>query len=126
MSIPPVPPVPPIPPVPPRPLPPGRWQAFKTTALRTFHAYGSWLVGISWKRFVLLSVLLLILSGVLQNIPPFSWSYTRIVHLPELDLPPEAPAPVTTEMLGTLSEDITSRLVAMASAWPRSSAPMPG
>jgi hypothetical protein len=73
MSIPPVPPVPPIPPVPPRPLPPGRWQAFKTTALRAFHAYGSWLVGISWWRFVLLSILLLIITGIAQNIPPFSW-----------------------------------------------------
>ena len=77
MSIPPpppVPPIPPMPPTPPRPLPPGRWDAFKSTMLRAFHAYGNWLVGISWWRFALLSVLLLIVSGVAQNVPPFSWS----------------------------------------------------
>ena len=63
-----------MPPTPPRPLPPGRWDAFKSTMLRAFHAYGNWLVGISWWRFALLSVLLLIVSGVAQNVPPFSWS----------------------------------------------------
>ncbi|QTN23504.1 histidine kinase [Rhizobacter sp. AJA081-3] len=76
MSIPPVPPappIPPLPPLPPRPVPPGRWQAFKATALSAFHAYGNWLVGISWWRFALLAVLLLIITGIAQNIPPFSW-----------------------------------------------------
>ncbi|HOB93025.1 MAG TPA: histidine kinase [Aquabacterium sp.] len=76
------------------PAPATGWQRFKAASVRAFHAYATWLVGISWKRFVLLSVLLLILSGVLQNIPPFSWSYTRVVHLPELtELPMEPPAP---------------------------------
>lgn len=73
--------------------PPSGWQRFKAGSVRAFHAYANWLVGISWLRFILLSVLLMILSGVLQNIPPFSWSYTRVVHLPELaELPPEPPA----------------------------------
>jgi signal transduction histidine kinase len=72
---------------------PTGWQRFKAASVRGFHRYANWLVGISWLRFVVLSVLLLILSGVLQNIPPFSWSYTRIVHLPgDADLPPERPA----------------------------------
>jgi signal transduction histidine kinase len=75
------------------PVPASGWQRFKAASVRAFHAYANWLVGLSWLRFVLLSVLLLILSGVLQNIPPFSWSYTRVVHLPELTLPPEPPAP---------------------------------
>ncbi len=69
------------------------WQRFKTASVRGFHSYANWLVGISWKRFAVLSLLLLLLSGVLQNIPPFSWSYTRIVHLPEVDLPLEPPTP---------------------------------
>ena len=72
-----------------------RWQRFSAAAVRGFHSYANWLVGITWKRFVLLSVLLMIVSGVLQNVPPFSWSYTRVVQLPVADmpapLPPEAP-----------------------------------
>ena len=64
---------------------PSAWQRIKTASVRGFHAYANWLVGISWKRFIVLSVLLMILSGVLQNLPPFSWSYTRVVHLPAED-----------------------------------------
>ncbi len=67
------------------------WQRFKAASVRGFHRYANWLVGISWLRFALLSVLLMILSGLLQNLPPFSWSYTRIVHLPALET--EAPQP---------------------------------
>jgi vacuolar-type H+-ATPase subunit H len=77
---------------------PSRWQRVKTASVRGFHRYANWLVGISWKRFIVLSVLLLILSGVLQNLPPFSWSYTRIVHLPADDIevprPPLPPLPL--------------------------------
>jgi signal transduction histidine kinase len=73
---------------------PSGWQHFKTGSVRAFHAYANWLVGISWKRFFVLSLLLLMLAGMLRNIPPFSWSYTRVLHLPELtELPPEPPAP---------------------------------
>ena len=45
---------------------------------------------------------------------------------PSASAPPEPPSPMTMEMEGTPREDMTSRLTAMASAWPRSSAPMPG
>ena len=38
-----------------------------------FRRYAAWLVAISWKRFVLLSILLLIIAGMLGNLPPFSW-----------------------------------------------------
>jgi signal transduction histidine kinase len=38
-----------------------------------FQAYAAWLVAITWKRFILLSVLLLIIAGVASNLPPFSW-----------------------------------------------------
>ena len=73
-----------------------RWLGLKAASVRSFHSYANWLVGISWKRFIVLSVLLLILTGVLQNIPPFSWSYTRVVRLPadvvELPEPPAPPA----------------------------------
>ena len=74
---------------------PERWQRFSAATLRRFHSYANWLVGLSWRRFVLLAVLLMIVSGLLQNIPPFSWSYTRRVQLPldEPALPPLPPAP---------------------------------
>ena len=70
-----------------------RWQGFKAASVRGFHAYANWLVGISWKRFVVLAVLLMTASGVLQNIPPFSWTYTRTVSLPAEPTPPAAPEP---------------------------------
>ncbi|HPG80339.1 MAG TPA: histidine kinase [Piscinibacter sp.] len=96
MSIPPVPPAPPTPPLPPQPVPRGRWQAFKATALSAFHAYGSWLVGISWWRFALLAVLLLIITGIAQNIPPFSWPTPQwfAAEAPQAELPAPPSAPV--------------------------------
>ena len=74
---------------------PQRWQRFSAATVRGFHSYANWLVGVSWKRFVLLSVLLMVVSGLLQNIPPFSWTYTRTVHLPAPDAPalPVPPQP---------------------------------
>ncbi len=94
--VPPVPPIPPLPPLPPRPVPPGRWAAFKATALSAFHAYGSWLVGISWWRFALLAVLLLIITGIAQNIPPFSWPTPQwfAVEAPQAEPPAPPKSPV--------------------------------
>ena len=81
-----------------------RWQRFSAASVRGFHAYANWLVGISWRRFILLAVLLMITSGILQNIPPFSWEWTRtvthkvpktpvVVHMPA---PPAPPVPPST------------------------------
>lgn len=75
---------------------PSRWQRIKSASVSGFHAYANWLVGSSWKRFFLLGLLLLIFAGVLQDLPPFSWSYTRTVNLPAepaaLPEPPASPA----------------------------------
>ena len=38
-----------------------------------FRAYAAWLVSISWKRFVVLSILLLITAGIVSHLPPFTW-----------------------------------------------------
>jgi hypothetical protein len=38
-----------------------------------FQGYAAWLVSITWKRFIVLSILLLIIAGVLSNLPPFTW-----------------------------------------------------
>jgi len=50
--------------------------------VRAFHAYANWLVSISWKRFALLAVLLMIATSLLQELPPFSWRVTETVLEP--------------------------------------------
>ena len=75
-----------------------RWQRLSAASVRAFHGYANWLIGITWRRFVVLSVLLLIVSGLLQNIPPFSWTYRSTLSLPSelptitVDAPSAAPA----------------------------------
>ena len=66
------------------------WQRFASTAMRTFHAYANWLVGISWKRFFLLSLALLIGAAILQDLPPFTWRIDeQFENVPPA--PPKAP-----------------------------------
>jgi signal transduction histidine kinase len=71
------------------------WQRLATDAVHLFHAYGNWLVGITWKRFFLLAILLMICAGVLSQIPPFSLpinSYETVtVRPPTPPKPPKAP-----------------------------------
>src|SRR3954447_15350570 len=38
-----------------------------------YRRYAEWLISITWKRFILLSILLLIVAGILSNLPPFNW-----------------------------------------------------
>src|SRR5258706_6010936 len=48
-----------------------------------YRRYAEWLVSITWKRFFLLSLLLLIVTGMLSNLPPFNWDLaTRTTHVP--------------------------------------------
>jgi signal transduction histidine kinase len=56
-----------------------RWRRLSAATVRSYRAYANWLVGISWKRFVLLALLLLIASELLQQLPPFSWRVTETV-----------------------------------------------
>lgn len=51
---------------------PGGWARFSAAVASGFRHYAEWLVGISWKKFFLLSILLLIGAGILSEIPPFS------------------------------------------------------
>jgi signal transduction histidine kinase len=71
---------------------PSRWQRIRTASVHGFHAYANWLVGISWKRFALLALLLLVFAGVLKDLPPFSWTYTRTINVPA-DVVDEPPPP---------------------------------
>jgi len=75
----------------PRP-PPSGWHRFTAGALALFHQYGNWLVSISWKRFFLLSILLLIATAILQHLPPFSYTIGRIADDgPHVVVGPPAP-----------------------------------
>jgi predicted nucleic acid-binding Zn-ribbon protein len=72
-----------------------RWRARAQPLVRGFHRYANWLVSISWKRFVLLSILLLVFSGILQNLPPFSWKVTETVTSSPVAKAPKPPVPPT-------------------------------
>ncbi|MCZ8073213.1 MAG: histidine kinase [Paucibacter sp.] len=62
------------------PTPYQRWQQFSSLVLRWFHVYAGWLVGISWRRFAILSVLLIIGANILSSLPPFTWRITEQVE----------------------------------------------
>ncbi len=77
-----------------------RWQRLSAAFLVGFHRYASWLVSISWRRFVLLALALIIIANILPNLPPFSWSVTETIedtsprrapHQPRPPEPPKAP-----------------------------------
>ena len=74
------------------------WSARFAPVVRAFHAYGTWLVSISWKRFFLLALLLLLCSAVLQNLPPFSWTTSETIDVqgPRVVVAPRPPKPPAT------------------------------
>jgi signal transduction histidine kinase len=75
------------------------WGERFAPLVRAFHTYATWLVSISWKRFFLLSLLLLIIASILKEIPPFTWTISEKVEtLPRkvIITPPKPPAAPTT------------------------------
>jgi signal transduction histidine kinase len=115
--MPPMPPSPAVPPPsatpPPRdfPAPHGTWwQRFSADAMHVFHAYGNWLVGITWTRFVLLSILLLIASAVLADIAETSGGGTseEVTITPNVfrvpTVPPQPPVPGKVDSDGVTIE----------------------
>ena len=93
--------------MPPDPTPPqapawrAHWQAFSRGTVRAFNAYADWLVGISWRRFIVLALLLIIVVGIVHDLPPFTWSVTeqvaedrpRVIRIPAPPRPVAEPAP---------------------------------
>jgi signal transduction histidine kinase len=75
-----------------------RWQRLSSAFLRGFHRYASWLVSISWKRFFVLSLLLLVTMAILHDLPPFTWKITERVEVDDRAVakaprPPKPPKP---------------------------------
>jgi len=60
----------------PQPLGPSGWERFSRATASGFQRYAQWLVSITWKKFFLLSILLLIGSAILAELPPFSFKFT--------------------------------------------------
>jgi signal transduction histidine kinase len=83
------------------PAPAGKpsWGERFAPLVRAFHVYANWLVSITWKRFIVLSLLLLIVSAVLQDIPPFTWTISETVETQPAKVviaspkPPKPPKP---------------------------------
>jgi uncharacterized membrane protein len=70
------------------------WKSVSATAVRLFHQYANWLVGISWWRFGAFALLLLILTSILQKLPPFRTSWSEIVEeIPSVKVPQIPPIP---------------------------------
>jgi hypothetical protein len=85
---------------------PPAWQRFSAGAVRAFHAYGAWLASITWWRFGLLSLLLIVFANILQDLPPFTWSYTEtVVDHPGPSSRPKPPAPPKAPKLPKLHGD---------------------
>ena len=70
-----------------------RWQRFSAAAVLAFHGYANWLVSISWRKFVLLSVALIVGANILQDLPPFTWRVSEMVETIEPAAPPRDPKP---------------------------------
>jgi signal transduction histidine kinase len=70
-----------------------RWQTLAAASVRAFHVYANWLVSISWRRFIVLSLALLIGVGILHDMPPFTWTFTEQVETsrPEAPRAPRSP-----------------------------------
>ena len=60
----------------PQPLGPSGWERLSRNTASGFRRYAEWLVSITWKKFFLLSLLLLIGMAILSEIPPFSLKFT--------------------------------------------------
>ena len=61
------------------PTPQERWHRFSAAAVRAFHRYATWLVSLSWWRFGWYALLLIIATGLIQKLPPFSMTYYETI-----------------------------------------------
>jgi len=86
----------PSPAAPPGGPPATGWQRFKAETVRLFRLYANWLVSISWKKFFVLSLLLIIGALILQHLPPFSYTIGNVAdgsHTTVTVVPPVPPTP---------------------------------
>ncbi|HEY9029212.1 MAG TPA: hypothetical protein VIP05_33310, partial [Burkholderiaceae bacterium] len=78
------------------PTPQERWHRFTAATVRAFHRYATWLVSLSWWRFGWYALVLIIATGLLQKLPPFSLTYYETIvdsasHRKSRHITPPAP-----------------------------------
>ena len=76
---------------------------FAAAIASAFRRYAAWLVAISWKRFILLSILLLIIAGVLSELPPFTW--------PAMEAAPKVSRQEDAGAAASLGEEIKREII---------------
>ena len=75
------------------------WHRGSAAAVRAFHRYATWLVSLSWWRFGWYALLLIIVTGLIQKLPPFSMTYYETIvesarhRKVKTPTPPVAPTP---------------------------------
>jgi Histidine kinase/Histidine kinase-, DNA gyrase B-, and HSP90-like ATPase len=69
---------------------PTGWQQFSRATVSAFHTYAGWLVRISWTRFFLLSLALMIVAGIVSD--ALSWSISEVRHAPAAGKSAKLPA----------------------------------
>ena len=58
-------------------------KGYRSGIAALYRRYSEWLVSITWKRFIVLSLLLLFVTGILSSLPPFNWDLaTRTTRVP--------------------------------------------
>ena len=76
-----------------------RWHQISAASVRAFHRYATWLVSLSWWRFAWYALLLIIVTGLIQKLPPFSMTYYETVvesvrhRKAKVPTPPAMPMP---------------------------------
>jgi len=83
----------------------GQWQVVRAALVRYFHAYGNWLVSISWWRFFLISILVLVLAAITASIfggnSGHHHRHEVVIKKTKPIAPPEVPSPTpATEASG--------------------------
>ena len=91
-----------------------RWSAFAAAVVRGYHAYGGWLVTISWWKFIALSLLLMIMSGILQNIPPFNIRLPTLARVDETAAPPTPPRLPRPDRILGVQDQVQQRILQRA------------
>ena len=65
-----------------------------------YRRYAEWLVSISWKRFFLLAIVLLIVAGILSDLPPFNWDLVEPKAVKSKRVRPSRDVDVTVDEQG--------------------------
>jgi hypothetical protein len=65
-----------------------------------YRRYAEWLVSISWKRFIVLSLVLMIVAGILSDLPPFTWDLVEPQVVKSKSLRPSRNVDVTVDEHG--------------------------